>query len=174
MARSVRGLPESFSLDLPEEKPVVIGDFLDEDVPPTPVRKVQKPRPEMDRVAPTSELRVTSEPVAARPETPVQLPVLRSQPSVIRYQLNLNPKAKVMFDELIEHIREYSPQADASASEIFQGMVTVLHGVINELELSTLPRRGSWGSVTARNFPGALSDVFEKAIVSGARKRGRT
>ena len=42
----------------------------------------------------------------------------------------------------------------------------------DELELSELPRRGAWGSVTARNFPGALSEAFERAILQAARKRG--
>ena len=30
MARSSRGLPDNFALDLPDEKPTVIGDFLDD------------------------------------------------------------------------------------------------------------------------------------------------
>jgi hypothetical protein len=95
------------------------------------------------------------------------------QPSkVIRYQLNLNPKANNMFEDLIEHVRAYSPQNDTRASEVFQGIIGLLHSAMDELELADLPRRGAWGSVTAKNFPGALSETFEKAIVQAAKKRG--
>ncbi len=62
---------------------------------------------------------------------------------------------------------------DASTSEVFQGVMTLLHSAMNELDLADLPRRGAWGSVTAKNFPVALSEAFERAIISGARKRGR-
>lgn len=77
-----------------------------------------------------------------------------------------------LFEELVDHVRTYSPQGDASASEVFQGVLTVLHNAIGELELSELPRRGAWGSVTAKNFPGALSEAFEKAISRASQKRG--
>src|SRR5205807_5913380 len=101
-------------------------------------------------------------------------PVARSsqQPNIIRYQLNLTPKAKTMLEELVKHVRTYSPQNDARTSEVFQGIMTLLHNVKDELELGELPRRGAWGSVTAKNFPGSLSEAFERAILQGARKRG--
>jgi hypothetical protein len=55
---------------------------------------------------------------------------------------------------------------------VVQGIVTLLHNAMSELELADLPRRGAWGSVTAKNFPGALSEAFEQAILRAARKRG--
>ena len=39
-------------------------------------------------------------------------------------------------------------------------------------DLADLPRRGAWGSVTAKNFPNALGGAFEQAIVKAAKKRG--
>jgi hypothetical protein len=65
------------------------------------------------------------------------------------------------------------PQSDARTSEVFQGIMTLLHNAMDELELSELPRRGAWGSVTAKNFPGSLSESFERAIVQAARRRER-
>jgi hypothetical protein len=76
-----------------------------------------------------------------------------------------------MFDEVIAYVQTYSPQDDASASEVFQGVLSVLHNAMGELELSELPGRGAWGSVTAKNFPGALSEAFEGAILRTAQKR---
>jgi hypothetical protein len=179
MAKPARGLPDDFALDLPDEKPVVIGDFLDEAPPALIVRK-----PRQTRVEPSPE---SIPPQQFRPEivpertregvgerVPAR-PVSRSaqQPSVIRYQLNLTPKSKTMLEGLVEHIRTYSPQNDARTSEVFQGIMQLLHNAMDELELSELPRRGAWGSVTAKNFPGALSEAFEAAILRAARKTGR-
>jgi hypothetical protein len=178
MAKPERGLPANFSLDLPDEKPVVIGDFLDEAPPPVMTRRaVERPlEPAVERTHAPSQF----QPVIVRREeevgekAPVR-PVLRpaaKQPSVIRYQLNLTPKSKANFEEIVEYVQTYSSQPDARTSEVFQGMMTLLHNAMDELDISQLPKRGAWGSVTAKNFPGALSEAFEQAIVRSARKRG--
>lgn len=179
MAKPARGLPDNFSLDLPDEKPVDIGDFLDEPPPQLVARRPQKsqPTPVVERFVPAAELRpeMTRERAEEVGEKVPARPVLRSatQPSIIRYQLNLTPKAKTMLEELVEHVRTYSPQSDARVSEVFQGIMTLLHNAMDELELAELPRRGAWGSVTAKNFPGALSEAFEGAILRAAQRRGR-
>lgn len=172
MARSARGLPDGFALDLPEEKPVMIGDFLDEEPPAQPNRKASTFRAEPAQEA---DLRasITAERTPVVEPRPVQRPTTRPQPSVIRYQLNLTPKSKVMLEDFVKHVQTYSPQNDARTSEVFQGIMTLLHGAMNELELSDLPRRGAWGSVTAKNFPSALGAAFERAIVNAAKRRGR-
>ena len=178
MAKPERGLPANFSLDLPDEKPVVIGDFLDEAPPPVVTRRaVERPsEPTVERTPAPSQfqpviVRGREEEVGER--APVR-PVLRTAkaPSIVRYQLNLTPKSKSMFDELIAYVQAYSPQDDASASEVFQGVLTVLHNAMDQLDLAELPKRGAWGSVTAKNFPGALSEAFEGAILRAARRRG--
>jgi len=176
MARqSNRGLPADFALDIPDE-PVHIGDFLDEE--PLPIARPSRVAPIRPAVeTPTTEHRLTPE-IVREPTVndeprlqprPVQK---KNQPSVIRYQLNLSPRAKTMLEELVEYVRTYSPESDARTSEVFQGIMTLLHNAKDELELAELPRRGAWGSVTAKNFPGVLSEAFEKAILKAARKRG--
>jgi hypothetical protein len=175
MAKPARGLPDDFILDLPDDGPVQIGDFLDE-APPAPARRPQRVQPPADRTpAPTQfrpEIVRDHEEVGER-AAPRPVPKSSAKPDIIRYQLNLTPKSKSMFDELIAYVQAYSPQDDASASEVFQGALTVLHNAMGDLELSELPRRGAWGSVTAKNFPGALSEAFEDAILRANRKRGR-
>lgn len=177
MAKAARGLPTDFSLDLPEDTPVRIGDFLDEP-PPTLVvpRSAERLQAPLHREAVHAEHVVRPEVMPAKraDERPVPRPVQKvaKGPSVIRYQLNMTPKSKKMLEELVEYVRMYSPESDARTSEVFQGIVGLLHGAMEELELSELPRRGAWGSVTARNFPGALSEAFEGAILKSARKRG--
>lgn len=173
MAKSVRGLPTEFSLDIPREQPVAIGDWLDEPPPPVPPRREMSAKPEP---VPTEERVFRPEIVPDRrreEEPPLSRKVKHGAASVIRYQLNLSPKARDMFEDVIEHVRTYSPEPNVSASEVLQGIIGVLHNAMSELDLSTLPRRGAWGSVTARNFPGALGEAFEQAIVTASQRTRR-
>lgn len=177
MAKGVRGLPSDFALDLPDEGPVVIGDFLDEPPPVIPTTKRPAPRvvePQPVQAREESPLRPEVAPYRPEPRYSEEVrPATRRPapgPSVIRYQLNLTPKAKKMLEEVVEHVRMYSPEPDTRVSEVFQGIIGLLHNAMDELELSELPRRGAWGSVTAKNFPGALSEVFEAAILRASRK----
>jgi hypothetical protein len=174
MAKPARGLPSNFALDLPDERPVMIGDFLDEPPPVLqPPKRVapQTTAPEPVRTEAVYEPdRETGRFARSRPA-----PVPERKPAaqkVIRYQLNLNPKSKKMFEELVEHVQTYSTEPDTRPSEIFQGIIGLLHGALDELDLATLPRRGAWGSVTAKNFPGSLGEAFENAIIRSARRRG--
>src|SRR5690242_20294271 len=144
MAKPARGLPDDFSLNLPDEKPVMIGDFLDEDPPPIPVRRAKErpqPVPHVERFVPAGEVGreparyrpdVATERVEARGDRAPTRPVAKaaSQPSVIRYQLNLAPKSKSQLEELVKHVRTYSPQTDARVSEVFQGIMTLLHNAM--------------------------------------------
>lgn len=176
MAKPARGLPSSFAINLPDEGPVEIGDFLDE-APPVLHRKPSPPVQQRaaERMEPQSFTpqivppRIEEEREVASPRT-VQRKAQASK--VIRYQLNLTPKSKTMFEELMKHVQTFSPEGDTRTSEVFQGVIGVLHSAMDELDLSELPRRGAWGSVTAKNFPNALGGAFEQAIVKAAKKRG--
>jgi hypothetical protein len=143
MAKPARGLPEGFSLDLPDEGPVDIGDFLDEAPLAFAQRKPQK------------------EPVEATPELPIPQQTFRPQ---------IVPERE---ETVVEESARPASETDARVSEVFQGIVGLLHNAMDELDLAELPRRGAWGSVTAKNFPGALSELFERAIVQAAKKRSR-
>lgn len=176
MAKPARGLPSGFSLNLPDEGPVEIGDFLDE-APPTHYRKTSQPlQPAQSEVLepPSFTPQIvpprTEQEREVAPARPVQRKAQSSK--VIRYQLNLTPKSKTMFEELMKHVQTFSPEGDTRTSEVFQGVIGVLHSAMDELDLSELPRRGAWGSVTAKNFPNALGGAFEQAIVRAAKKRG--
>jgi hypothetical protein len=172
-----RGLPTNFALDLPpQEGPVQIGDFLDE---PPPVHVAPKRAPQTEQVSlEPADQRFTPSIVPSRREGEsrgTQAPVVRpkvARPKPSRCQVNLTPKAEDMLAEVLEHVKNFSPYDVANATEVFQGLLGLLHGALDELDLSELPRRGAWGSVTARNFPSSLGEAFEKAFVRSARKRG--
>ena len=78
-----------------------------------------------------------------------------------------------MLEELVAYVQTYSPESDARTSEVFQAIIGLVHGVMDRLDLAEIPRRGAWGSVTAKNFPGALGEAFERGVLSAARGRGR-
>ena len=170
MPKSARGLPEDFALDLPDNEPVMIGDFLEEEpqlpLPrpksAVPMKVVQQLRPEV----------LKSERVGDEEHSLPIRPAARASnaPTIIRYQLNLSPRSKTMLDEIVEHVRAYGQEPNVRVSEVFQGIVGLLHGAMDELDLSGLPRRGAWGSVTAKNFPAALSEAFGDAILRTAKK----
>ena len=53
----------------------------------------------------------------------------------------------------MEFVQRYSLENDAPTVEGSQAIIKLLHGAMGELELAELPRRGAWGSVTAKKFP---------------------
>src|SRR5689334_11347205 len=132
MAKAVRGLPEGFELNIPDE-PVRIGDFLDEEPPVLPVKRpAQKVLPQavVDRFVPASEVqpRIVRDEVGERP--PSRASTKASQRNVVRFQLSLTPSSKAMLEQVVEHVRMYSPQTDASVSEVFEGIMQLLHNAM--------------------------------------------
>src|SRR5438309_309857 len=98
MAKPARGLPSSFDINLPEEGPVEIGDFLDEAPPvhlprkpPMPAAERAKERPDPQPFTPQIVPARTEEEREVAPVRPVQRKAQSSK--VIRYQLNLTPKS---------------------------------------------------------------------------------
>lgn len=163
MAKSQRGLPADFSLNLPDDVPVDIGDFLDEPPPPLPRRikaeAISAARPQ--NTEPTLNQQIVR-PVREKARSP----------RAVRFQLNLSPQSKAEFEDLVSHIQNFSPEFDTRHSEVFQAIIALLYECKEELDLASLPRRGAWGSISARNFVGALSTTLEQGIVRAARKRG--
>lgn len=48
-----------------------------------------------------------------------------------------------MFEELIRHVQTFSPEGDTRTSEVFQGIIGILHSAMDELDLAELPRRSA-------------------------------
>jgi hypothetical protein len=195
MAKSRAGIPEGFTLNV--ERPVELGDYLDESsaldmaqalaakqrssakpapesYEPPPSRPAQPPpRPQLvpsdpsppplrnEQVLDLAEARRRSAPkaqVAKRPE---------------RMQVNMRPETQKMFGDLVEFVQRYSLQEDAKASEIQDALISMLYQARSELTLHDVPRRGKWGTPTARAFPTALGNAFARAIAKSYAKSGR-
>lgn len=88
----------------------------------------------------------------------------RSGRGVQRKQLNANPETIRMIEDLLKHIQTYSVQKDAKASEMFHGLVAALYEARELLDFVHVQPRGRWGSPTARAFPIALKNAFQRAI----------
>ena len=192
MAKNKPGLPEGFELDL--DGPVQLGDYLDEDYSENTARVVAAKRA---RAESTPQPIAAPEPmVPPPPKAQVVVPRPPSPPqprndsvldlgearrrslgraSVIRrperVQLNMRPETVKMFNEIVEFVQRYSLQNDAKASEIFDAVINVLHESKEELSFGDVPRRGKWGTPTAKAFPTSLGNAFARAIATRYAKQ---
>lgn len=185
------GIPESFSLNVGPVQD--LGDYLDEPPPsPRPQRRApeaETPAPilKQEPVPAPRATPVFTPPVPAvaenRPDpaprhAPVQ-PVAETaaepeadawkeraaRPKAPRREISMSPETLRMSDELLDVIRGGSGQRDTKASELFHALVLLVHEAIGELEPHSIPKRGRWGSVTARAYPHELKQEFLRALL---------
>jgi hypothetical protein len=186
MAKTKRGIPDGFDFEINTSSPAILGDFLDEvaQAPASPapaVKAVSRPanqRQETEGKQPAMISVVRVEPSAAvaqempreggtnefREERRTSAPARVAELKPPRMELSLNHETKRMIQELLHYVQQMLPQSPAKASEVFQGIISVLYRAKGSLDLSTVPRRGQWGSPTAKAFPFALGQAFAKAI----------
>jgi hypothetical protein len=166
--KETRGLPPDFDLNLPTDKPVELGDYLDEEVAPKPSATAP---PAVSAPPPP----VYALPPAPAPQPFSQRPYLSRQQlrpgAVPRKQLNATPETMRMLDELLMQIRQQSMEKDVRTSELFHAMVLAVYESRAYLDLSTIPPRGRWGSPTAASLPVALKNAFMEAISRSRPRR---
>jgi len=151
-----RGLPPEFDLRLPGDKPVQLGDYLDEE----------------DAMPRAGKPYIPAEPALSPAPAPPRAYFSRQQlrpGAVPRKQLNATPETMRMLDELLAQVRQQSMEKDIRTSELFHAMVLTIHEARAWLDLSGVQPRGRWGSPTAASLPVALKIAFRDAI---ARTRG--
>ena len=169
-----RGLPPDFDLNLPTDKPVELGDYLDEEAAqstggapihadsPAAGSSQQSPLP-----PPASTAVGPSAPIPASLPFTQRAYLSRQQlrpGAVPRKQLNATPETMRMLDELLMQIRQQSMEKDVRTSELFHAMVLSVYEARAYLDLSAIPPRGRWGSPTAASLPVALKNAFMDAI----------
>lgn len=182
-------------LDEPGVRPVRVlrlPDPTPEPVEPVPVTaQPTVPERPVDPVPPSfvaAEVRpVVEMPIPPRqspPVVPVPEPVREPAPVADDYsrfpkskaprrEISMTPETLRMSDELLEMIRSATGQRDAKANELFHAAILLLYEVRGELDLHRVPKRGKWGTPTARAFPVALKSAFLEAIIERARKDQR-
>lgn len=75
-----------------------------------------------------------------------------------------------MSDELLDLIRGGSGQRDTTASELFHSLVLLAHDARDELDAHAVPKRGRWGTPTARAYPLEIRNAFLAALL---KKHGK-
>ena len=172
MDKKGRGLPPSFQLDVARaavDRPVQLGDYLDEEttpVQPAPVtpealaldiRRVGRGEVGISSIsAPATQTRL-------RPRPP--MPKLTRLPTTVpRKQVNMTPETLRMVDEILNYVRTYSIQKDTKASELFHALVLALYESRDYLDFSRVQPRGRWGTPTAAAFPIAIKNAIQAAI----------
>jgi hypothetical protein len=176
-----RGLPDNYKLNISQaaigQKPVELGDYLDEDDERKPARPAAESPP------PAAEIPAQQPPPAAVPEpprpalhvvpqvsaTPRPQPVAQAMParmrgSVPRKQVNMTPETLAMLDQLLDFVQTYSVQKDLKGSELFHALVLALFEARQNIDLSRVQPRGRWGTPTAAALPIALKNAFQKAV----------
>ena len=82
-----------------------------------------------------------------------------------RREISMTPETLRMSDELLEVIRSGSGQRDTKANELLHALVLLVHEAMDELDPHAIPKRGRWGTPTARAYPLELKNAFLKALL---------
>jgi hypothetical protein len=77
----------------------------------------------------------------------------------------MTPDTLRMSDEILELIRRGSGQRDTKANELIHALVLVAFEVKDELDPHAIPKRGRWGTPTARAYPVELKNAFVQALL---------
>lgn len=87
------------------------------------------------------------------------------RPKGPRREISMTPETLRLSDEILEAIRAGSGQRDTKANEVFHALVLLVHEALAELEVHRLPKRGRWGTPTARAYPRELKNAFLRALL---------
>jgi hypothetical protein len=87
------------------------------------------------------------------------------RPKSPRREISMTPETLRMSDELLELIRRGSGQRDTKANELFHALVLLVFEVKDELDPHRIPKRGRWGTPTARAYPLELKNAFLEALL---------
>jgi hypothetical protein len=88
------------------------------------------------------------------------------KPKAPRREISMTPDTLRMSDELLETIRSGSGQRDTKANELFHALVLLVYEVKDELDPHAIPKRGRWGTPTARAYPLELKNAFLRALIA--------
>lgn len=121
--------------------------------PSAPVERiVERPVPQTVVAEPPRMSPPINEDVAPKPKAP-------------RREISMTPETLRMSDELLDLIRSGSGQRDTKANELFHALVLLVHEAMDEIDPHGIPKRGRWGTPTARAYPLELKNAFLRALL---------
>lgn len=176
MNKSMRGLPDDYKLNVKQNSPVILGSFMEEVGPSPATQTVETPANHRPIIPSQQNKPLGVNPLGDRTTFPLsalhsgtqQNPALfsRRAPKKPRIEISMNPETKRMMAEILQFVRETGPQPPAAASELIQGILSIVHSALGNLDLSNLSPRGQWGTQSAKTFPLALGRAFANAIIA--------
>ena len=141
---------------------------------PEPVVVAQPVVSSVPAVAPATPQHFTAPLVPPAAMTPANAVPPRAEPErrerggkekAPRREISMTPETLRMSDELLEVIRSGSGQRDTKANELFHALVLLVHEVRDEIDPHAIPKRGRWGTPTARAYPLELKNAFLRALL---------
>lgn len=193
MAKFKPGIPQGFSFDVKPVQD--LGDYLDEPgpmraqqrganaarreleplagTPPVPVRGPVEVPPVVSPSRPAARLTVTVSPPPPASQTASNAVGQElagreergGRPKAPRREISMTPDTLRMSDELLDMIRSGSGQRDTKANELIHALVLLVYEARDELDTHTIPKRGRWGTPTARAYPLELKNAFLQALL---------
>lgn len=120
---------------------------------------------------------ISTQPIAPQQSFPQQSPQALSviapteiverpkRPKAPRREISMSPDTLEMMDELLEMIQVGSGQRDAKVNELMHALVALAHEVRERIDAHSIPKRGRWGTPTARAFPYEIKNAILKALI---------
>lgn len=131
-----------------------------------PVKATVPVRPVLPAtVLPSVEIEIPPPALVVAPSGTVSPPKREPRPKAPRREISMTPETLRMSDELLDLIRGGSGQRDTKGSELFHALVLLVYEAKDEVDLHAIPKRGQWGTPTARAYPAELKNAFLKALV---------
>jgi hypothetical protein len=127
--------------------------------PPTPGPAIELRE---DRVIPQT---IPQRPAVLPTREPVSNEDRAPKVKAPRREISMTPETLRMSDELLDAIRSGSGQRDTKANELFHALVLLVHEVRDEIDPHAIPKRGRWGTPTARAYPLELKNAFLRALL---------
>ena len=186
MVKKFVGLPEGYDLkvtpkDLLDE-PVSLAGYLDEK--PSIIRPSIQAQVEKQVVAPALETPKQEQPKTETPIPKVEERVSRPLEVVeggtnkkvqrersLRLQINITPEVERKAQELVDIISSQSPDGRVTISELMQALILNLYDARSDIN-GRLPRRGRWGTASAKSHSAELAIVLREAILKHASQKG--
>lgn len=126
--------------------------IIEADVVPPPERPQAKAYPQAPAQSAPRASAPVNEDTALKPKAP-------------RREISMTPETLRMSDELLDVIRSGSGQRDTKANELFHALVLLVHEAMDEIDPHSIPKRGRWGTPTARAYPLELKNSFLRALL---------
>ncbi|MFO0840954.1 MAG: hypothetical protein U0797_00965 [Gemmataceae bacterium] len=152
----------------PPNEPVASPARETEPAPPAPTlpaRAESQPREARPEAPPTHVVMVPQAEAAAPASTEVSREERGGRLKAPRREVTMSPETIRMTDELVEMIRRGSGQRDTHVNELVHALVLLAYEVKDGVDPHSIPRRGRWGTPTARAYPLELKNAFLRALL---------